>query len=445
VANKESQPTARELEQNTEIARLRRALTDAAARIAEQSSRLAAAAVVRDAALIARQRETRAAQDKIDRLRRAASETAAAQLATIVAGRVHLASSEAANAELELRVAERTAEIERMQATLAQSQKMEAIGQLTGGLAHDFNNLLTGIIGSLELLQTRLAQGRLNNLDRYITVAQGAAKRAATLTHRLLAFSRRQALDPKASEVNRLIAGIEDMIRRTMGPSIELEVAAGGGLWVTLIDRNQLENALLNLCINARDAMPDGGKLTIETANRWLDDRAGRERDVPSGQYVSLCVSDTGTGMSSEVAARAFDPFYTTKPLGEGTGLGLSMTYGFVRQSGGQVRIYSEIGKGTTVCLYLPRYLETDTDAEDQDIVLADLPHGDTGKTVLVVDDEPSVLTLVAEVLTEIGYTAIEASDGIAALKVLQSDVRIDLLITDVGLPNSIVGDSWLT
>ena len=230
---------------------------------------------------------------------------------------------------------------------LRQSQKMEAVGQLTGGLAHDFNNLLTGITGSLELLQTRLAQGRLNDLERYITAAQGASRRAAALTHRLLAFSRRQTLDPKATEINRLVAGMEELIRRTVGPSVTIEVIGAAGLWATLVDPNQLENALLNLCINARDAMPDGGRLTIETANRWLDHRAARERELPPGQYVSLSVSDTGTGMTPEVVLRAFDPFYTTKPLGLGTGLGLSMIYGFARQSGGQVRIYSEPGQGT--------------------------------------------------------------------------------------------------
>jgi signal transduction histidine kinase/CheY-like chemotaxis protein len=332
------------------------------------------------------------------------------------------------------------AEMGRIQTDLVHAQKMEAIGQLTGGLAHDFNNLLTGITGSLELLQTRLAQGRLNTLERYITAAQGAARRAATLTHRLLAFARRQPLDPKPSDVNRLVAGMEDMIRRTMGAEIEIEIVAAGGLWPSLIDPNQLENALLNLSINARDAMPDGGKLTIETANRWLDEHGARQRDVPPGQYVSLCVSDTGTGMSPDVIARAFDPFYTTKPLGEGTGLGLSMIYGFVRQSGGQVRIYSEVGKGAMVCLYLPRYHGTAEAIDEPETTLAEVPHGSLGEAVLVVDDEPSVRMLVTEVLTELGYASIEAIDGSSALKVIQSGLRIDLLITDIGLPSSING-----
>ncbi|WP_245293421.1 ATP-binding protein, partial [Methylobacterium sp. CCH5-D2] len=205
----------------------------------------------------------------------------------------------------------------------------EAVGQLTGGLAHDFNNLLTGITGSLELLQTRMGQGRMTDLDRYINAAQGAARRAAALTHRLLAFSRRQTLDPKPTDVNRLMAGMEDLIRRTIGPGLALEVVGAPGLWPALVDPSQLENALLNLCINARDAMPEGGRITIETANRWLDHRAARERDLDPGQYLSLCVTDTGTGMTPEVIAKAFDPFFTTKPIGQGTGLGLSMIYGF--------------------------------------------------------------------------------------------------------------------
>ncbi len=311
---------------------------------------------------------------------------------------------------------------------------MEAVGQLTGGLAHDFNNLLTGISGSLELLQARVAQGRIGDLERYLSAAQGAAKRAAALTHRLLAFSRRQTLDPKPTDANRLMAGMEELVRRTMGPEVAVEVVAAGGLWATLVDPNQLENALLNLCINARDAMPDGGRLTIETGNRWLDQRAARERDLPPGQYVSVCVSDTGTGMAPEVTARAFDPFFTTKPIGMGTGLGLSMVYGFVRQSGGQARIYSEPGQGTMVCLYLPRHHGV---AENVDIPreLAEAPRSEQGETVLVVDDEPTVRMLVREVLADLGYTAIEAADGPAGLKVLQSNARIDLLVTDVGLP----------
>src|SRR6185437_9509496 len=233
---------------------------------------------------------------------------------------------------------------------------MESVGQLTGGLAHDFNNLLAGISGSIEMMQTRLAQGRAQEVDRYLLAAQGAVKRAAALTHRLLAFSRRQTLDPQPTNPNRLLLELEELVRRTMGPSIEVEVVGTSGAWPILVDPNQLENAILNLCINARDAMPNGGKLTIETANRRMDTRAARQQDLPEGQYVSICVTDTGTGMPPDVKAKAFDPFFTTKPLGEGTGLGLSMVYGFARQSGGQVRIYSELGEGTTMCIYLPRH-----------------------------------------------------------------------------------------
>jgi PAS domain S-box-containing protein len=255
----------------------------------------------------------------------------------------------ALNATLEEQVHERTGELMAAEESLRQSQKMEAVGQLTGGIAHDFNNLLTGISGSLELLENRLAQGRLKELDRYIGVAQGAAKRAAALTHRLLAFSRRQTLDPKPTDVNRLVAGMDDLIRRTVGPEVTLTVARAGWLWATRVDPNQLENALLNLCINARDAMPDGGRLTIETGNQVLDAQAAKALDLAAGEYVSLSVGDTGIGMTPEVIACAFDPFFTTKPIGEGTGLGLSMVYGFARQSGGQARIASAPGEGTTV------------------------------------------------------------------------------------------------
>jgi PAS domain S-box-containing protein len=325
------------------------------------------------------------------------------------------------------------------QASLRQSQKMEAVGQLTGGLAHDFNNLLAGISGSLEMMNTRISQGRLDAVERYFMAARGAVKRAAALTHRLLAFSRRQTLDPKPTDLNRLVTGMEELVRRTVGPSIQLEVVGAAAVWPTLVDQNQLENALLNLCINARDAMPHGGRLTIETANRWLDERAAQSHDLPAGQYVSLSVTDTGTGMAPDVIAKAFDPFFTTKPLGEGTGLGLSMVYGFARQSGGQVRVYSELGTGTTMSVYLPRGA-TDAQASTID---APAPNPETtgkGETVLVVDDEPTIRMLVGEVLADGGYTAIEASDGPAALKILQSSVRIDLLITDVGLPGGLNG-----
>ena len=325
------------------------------------------------------------------------------------------------------------------QEALRQAQKMEAVGQLTGGLAHDFNNLLAGISGSLELMQTRMQQGRLTDVDRYVTAAQGAAKRAAALTHRLLAFSRRQTLDPKPTDVNRLATGMHELIQRTVGPGILVEVVGATNGWPALVDPPQLENALLNLCINARDAMPDGGTITIETANKWIDERAARQHDMPEGQYLSLAVTDTGTGMPPEVVARVFEPFFTTKPIGEGTGLGLSMIYGFAQQSGGQVRIYSEVGQGTTVCIYLPRYYGAVED-ETADDRISELPRSEQGETVLVVDDEPTVRMLITDILEDLGYAAIEAGDSATGLKVLQSDVRIDLLVTDVGLPGGMNG-----
>ncbi len=344
-----------------------------------------------------------------------------------------------ANDTLEERIAIALHEREKIEETLRQAQKMEAVGQLTGGLAHDFNNLLAGISGSLELMQSRLQQGRFQDVERYMAAAQGASKRAAALTHRLLAFSRRQTLDPKPIDVNRLVSGMQEMIQRTVGPGIPIEVVGASGLWAALVDPPQLENALLNLCINARDAMPDGGRITIETANKWLDERASRKLDMPEGQYLSLCVTDTGTGMPPEVIARVFEPFFTTKPIGEGTGLGLSMIYGFAQQSGGQVRIYSEVDQGTTVCIYLPRHYGEIED-DEQSAKLEALPRSEQGETVLVVDDEPTVRMLVTDILEDIGYTSIEAGDSATGLKVLQSNVRIDLLVTDVGLPGGMNG-----
>jgi PAS domain S-box-containing protein len=322
---------------------------------------------------------------------------------------------------------------------LRQAQKMEAIGQLTGGIAHDFNNLLAAVMGSLELMQNRIIQGRLNELDRYVQAAQAASKRAAALTHRLLAFSRRQTLSPKLTDVNRLVQGLEDLLRRTIGPSIALEVAEAPNLWVTQVDQNQLENALLNLCINSRDAMPNGGRVTVETSNFEVDERMARDGDLLAGQYVALIVSDTGIGMTKDVIARAFDPFFTTKPLGSGTGLGLSMIYGFAKQSGGHVRIYSEVGRGATVCLYLPRFMAA-AEADDEMVQSLSPPQAAPGETVMVVDDEETVRMLVVEVLQELGYSALEAGDGASGLEILRSDKRIDLLVSDVGLPGGMNG-----
>ena len=321
---------------------------------------------------------------------------------------------------------------------LRQSQKMEAVGQLTGGLAHDFNNLLTGITGGLDMLKRRLDQGRMDGADRYLGAAQDAAARAAALTHRLLAFSRRQTLEPEATDVTRLVAGLRDMIDRTVGPEIAVEVRDDLGLWPTLVDRSQLENTLLNLCINARDAMPDGGRIVIETENKRLDGFEAESRDLPPGDYVSLSVSDTGTGMPPEVIARVFDPFFTTKPLGAGTGLGLSMIYGFARQSNGQVRVHSTVGMGTTMRLLLPRHIGAV--AGESAAQLSPAPRAEAGQTVLIVDDEPTVRMLVVEVLEDLGYAAIEAHDGTTGLAILRSQARIDLLVTDVGLPGGMNG-----
>jgi len=322
---------------------------------------------------------------------------------------------------------------------LRQAQKMEAVGQLTGGLAHDFNNLLAGITGALQLMEIRLQQGRYSDFDRYIAMAQGASKRAAALTHRLLAFSRQQTLTPKATNVNRLVADMHELIQRTVGPGIPIDVVSVPDAWTALVDGSQLENALLNLCINARDAMPDGGRITIETANHWIGEQAAVAQSMAPGQYLSLCVSDNGTGMSKEVIARACDPFFTTKAIGQGTGLGLSMIYGFAQQSGGQIRICSEVGRGTTVSIYLPRHLGS-SEEESTASQVAALKRSEQVATVLVVDDEPTVRMLLIDILEDMGYAWIEAEDSAAGLKILQSDARIDLLVSDVGLPGGMNG-----
>src|SRR3954470_2584212 len=316
---------------------------------------------------------------------------------------------------------------------LLQSQKMEAVGQLTGGIAHDFNNLLTGIVGSLDLLQTRLNQGRMDNVARYIHAAMTSANRAAALTHRLLAFARRQPLVPAPVDVDQLVVSLEDLLRRTIGETIDLRIVADADLWSTLCDPNQLESALLNLAINARDAMPDGGSLTINTSNARLDTVTSETPALSPGDYVCIAVSDTGVGMTAEVAARAFDPFFTTKPIGQGTGLGLSMIYGFARQSNGHVTIESKTGRGTSVRLYLPRHNGEIAAAPGEAAEPAN--HAGTGETVLVIEDEPVVRGVILEMLCEHGYRAIEAVDGPSGLKVLRSNEPVDLLVTDVGLP----------
>ena len=323
----------------------------------------------------------------------------------------------------------------RTEEALRQSQKMDAIGQLTGGIAHDFNNLLAAVMGSLELMNNRIKQGRVTEVDRYVAVAHESSKRAAALTQRLLAFSRRQTLSPAQIDVNCLVESMHDLIRRTIGPSIELHVSAADHLWMTQVDPNQLEIALVNLCLNSRDAMPTGGRLTIETANFEVDARMAREGELTEGQYVSLSVSDTGRGMTPEVMSRAFEPFFTTKPLGAGTGLGLSMIYGFVKQSGGHLRLYSEINRGATASIYLPRLMlrsEVVPAQVSSGVPARSLPGG----VVLVVDDEAMVRMLVLEVLEDLGLRSLEAGSGLSALEILRSDAPVDLLITDVGMPN---------
>ncbi|MBI5112204.1 MAG: PAS domain-containing protein [Rhodovulum sp.] len=314
---------------------------------------------------------------------------------------------------------------------LRQAQKMEAVGQLTGGIAHDFNNLLTGIIGSIDILRRRIAAGRTDDLDRFFEAAVGSAHRAAALTHRLLAFSRRQSLDLRPIDVDALIAGMGDLLHRTLGEQIRLQVVRHDGTWPAQGDPNQTESALLNFAINARDAMPDGGTLTITAANVTLDETAALRIGTTPGDYVVLRVIDTGIGMEKDVLERVFDPFFTTKPIGQGTGLGLSMAYGYAKQARGHLQVDSEVGRGTTVTLYLPR---ADAPAVPAAPIETSAAPAD-GEAVLVIEDDAAVRQTVVEVLRELGYEALEAMDGRGALVILDSSRRIDLLITDVGLP----------
>jgi len=343
-----------------------------------------------------------------------------------------------ANERLEAAVAERTGELMAAEESLRQAQKMEAVGQLTGGLAHDFNNLLAGMLGSLEMMKARLSQGRVNEIDRYLAAAVGAAKRGASLTQRMLAFSRRQTLAPKPCDVRRLVTSMGELIGRSVGPSISIKVVPAPEAWPALVDEGQLENALLNLCINGRDAMPNGGILTIEITNRSVDASMASRLGLAEGEYVCVSVTDQGTGMEDTVISRAFDPFFTTKPIGEGTGLGLSMVWGFAGQSGGTVKISSKLGEGTVVSIYIPRHLgtveaETGSEAES-------LPGAEARHVVLLVDDEPLIRMVAAEQLEDLGYVVIEAEDARSALKVLEAESKIDLLLTDVGLPHGMNG-----
>jgi signal transduction histidine kinase len=333
------------------------------------------------------------------------------------------------------RLIEEAARRERLAAQLRQSQKMEAIGQLTGGLAHDFNNMLSVIMGSLSLLKVRLSRGE-GNLERYVDSALEGAERAATLTHRLLAFSRLQPLAPQPIDVNKFVAGMSDLLRRTIGEQIHVETVLAGGLWRTRVDQGELENAILNLAVNARDAMPEGGRLTIETANCHLDDDYAREHDVPAGQYVLVAVTDSGSGMAPEVVAQAFEPFFTTKTVGKGTGLGLSQVHGFVKQSGGHVKIYSEPGEGTTIKLYLPRFFGADMPAAPKAAVEQAAPRGDLREVILVVEDEERARQMTAETLRELGYTVRHADGAASALRIIDAEPDISLLFTDIVMPD---------
>ncbi|MBV6288290.1 ATP-binding protein [Pseudomonas aegrilactucae] len=334
---------------------------------------------------------------------------------------------------------ERAAALLQAEELLRQSQKMDAVGQLTAGVAHDFNNLLTGISGSLEMIERRIGQGQYDNLDRYILAAKEASQRAAVLTHRLLAFARRQPLDPRPANLNTLIHGIDALIRQTVGPDIAMQLQVDPQLWGVLVDANQLENAVLNLCINARDAMPAGGCLKISTSNERYDASLPGKDGLPPGDYCSLSVEDNGSGMRAEVATRAFEPFFTTKPAGQGTGLGLSMVYGFVRQSGGRVWIESPQSGGTRINLVLPRYAGCSSDPllpSPQQRQAGPLAKG----CIVLIDDEPTLRLLLKEVLQQEGYEVVEAVDGSSGLAACQALERIDLLITDIGLPGGFSG-----
>jgi PAS domain S-box-containing protein len=342
------------------------------------------------------------------------------------------------NATLERQVVERTEQLRRNEETLRQSQKMEAVGQLTGGVAHDFNNLLQVIIGNLETLQRNLPTDS-PRLQRAMRHAMNGAQRAAALTQRLLAFSRRQPLDPRPIDINALVNGLSDMVHRTLGETIAVETVLGAGLWRVEVDPNELEAAILNLAVNARDAMPEGGRLTLETGNAHIDEAyAAAHAEVLAGQYVLISVTDTGAGMNPQTVAQAFEPFFTTKPVGKGTGLGLSQVYGFVKQSSGHVKIYSEPGQGTTVKLYLPRLAGDAGPESELDEPLN--PEAGQEETLLVVEDDDDVRAYSVDSLRELGYRVLEARDGPSALRLLDQEFRVDLLFTDVVLPNGMTG-----
>jgi signal transduction histidine kinase/two-component SAPR family response regulator len=337
------------------------------------------------------------------------------------------------NNTLEERIATRTNELERTYEQLQQSQKLEAIGKLTGGVAHDFNNILQVIISNLQMVQMELAAN--HPCQRRVEAAAYAADRGTKLSSQLLAFARRQPLQPKATNLGRVVRDMDELLRRALGESIEIETVISAGIWIASVDVHQLENAILNIAINSRDAMNGEGKLTLELGNVMLDDHyVSSEIDVPAGQYVMLAISDTGSGMSPETLARAFEPFFTTKREGEGTGLGLSMVFGFVKQSNGHIRIYSEVGCGTTVKIYLPR---CDQAEEVRSEIITHPVVGGT-ETILVVEDDLIVQATAVDMLTELGYRVLKANDGESALIILQSGIPIDLLFTDVVMPGPV-------
>lgn len=347
--------------------------------------------------------------------------------AAIEAGEALLATNRQLTEEAENRAA--------AEAQVRQMQKMESIGQLTGGVAHDFNNMLAIVIGSLDMARRRLGSDPAKARECVDNAMEGA-ERAAQLTARLLAFSRQQPLAPKPVDANKLVGGMSELLRRTIGENVRIETVLAGGLWAAFIDGAQLENAVLNLCVNGRDAMPDGGRLTIETACTHLDDAyAAAHDEVTPGQYVMVSVTDTGTGMPPEVIERAFDPFYTTKGVGKGTGLGLSQVFGFVKQSGGHVKIYSEPGVGTTVKLYLPRHFG-EAEAAAAEAAAGELPRAKDDEIILVVEDEDQVRHMSVDALRELGYVVVQASDANQALTVLEIQPRIDLLFTDIVMPD---------
>ncbi len=353
------------------------------------------------------------------------------------------------NALLESRVVQRTAELERTnvelisqmaaresaETQLRQMQKMEAIGQLTGGIAHDFNNMLSIVISSLEMLQRRLQKGE-TDFQKYIDAAAEGARRAAVLTSRLLAFSRQQALTPDVLDANKIVAGMSELLQRTLGESIRVETVLAAGLWKTFADSAQIENVIVNLAVNARDAMAEGGRLTIETGNVFLDDNYGARHDAKPGQYVLLAITDTGTGMPQAVIDKAFDPFFTTKGVGLGTGLGLSQVFGFVKQSNGHIKIYSEVGQGTTIKIYLPRYYGKEEVRSDADVAPPLMPSVGQ-ECILVVEDDEGVRGLTVDALRELGYVVLPAAAAPEALTLLDKHPEIALLLTDVVMPDT--------